>query len=121
MPLTLQTELGKKTPFKAPEQEAYLNLLRTNSLLSAPLGRLLKSHGLSEATYNALRILRGGGAAGCTCGQVGEHLVAQAPDVTRLEDRLEQPGLAERARNSDDRRVVRVKITRKGLVLLARL
>jgi DNA-binding MarR family transcriptional regulator len=121
VPLTLQDELGKKTPFKIPEQEAYLNLLRTTSLLGAPVGRLFKSHGLSEATYNALRILRGCGGNGCTCGQIGEHLVAQVPDVTRLIDRLEKAGFAERARNTDDRRIVRVKITRRGLDLLARL
>jgi DNA-binding MarR family transcriptional regulator len=108
-------------PFDAPEQEAFLNLIRTASVLTASFQRLFRAHKLSESTYNALRILRGsaGEAHGArTCSQIGEHLVAQVPDVTRLIDRLEQFGFAERVRCDKDRRVVYVKITRKGLDLL---
>jgi DNA-binding MarR family transcriptional regulator len=123
---TLQHEIGKRKPFDAPEQEAFLNLIRTASVLSAGFQRLFRAHKLSESTYNALRILRGAAAdpesrGVHTCSEIGEHLVTQVPDVTRLIDRLEELGLAERVRCEEDRRVVHVKITRKGLEVLARL
>ncbi len=123
---TLQHELGKRKPFDAPEQEAFLNVIRTASVLTSAFQRLFRAHKLSESTYNALRILRGSTTDAeshgtRTCSQIGEHLVAQVPDVTRLIDRLEQLGFAERVRCDKDRRVVHVRITRKGLDVLAKL
>ena len=121
---TLQHEIGKRRPFDAPEQEAYLNLLRTASVLGVNIARMFKQHGLSEATYNILRILRGemsGGREAVPCQLIGERLIAQVPDTTRLLDRLEKSGLVKRSRTSEDRRVVLISITRKGLDLLTRL
>lgn len=120
-PATLQEEIGKRHPFEVPEEEAYLNILRTQSVLGRESEQLLAGYGLSESTYNALRILRGAGLGGCSCTEIREDLVAQVPDVTRIVDRLEQAGLAERCRTPEDRRVVLVKITQKGLDLLAQL
>ena len=82
---------------------------------------LLKGEELSLSQYNILRILRGAGDAGLACGQVGGRLVRHDPDVTRLMDRLEKRGLIARAREPQDRRVVRTKITAEGLALLGRL
>lgn len=122
----LQHEIGKRKPFDAPEQEALLNIIRTASVLSAAFQKLFRRYKLSESTYNALRILRGASTGDAapgerTCSQIGEHLVAQVPDVTRLIDRLERLGFAERVRSEKDRRVVNVRITPKGLDLLAKL
>jgi DNA-binding MarR family transcriptional regulator len=123
----LKEELGKRNPFASPEEEAYLNLLRTIAVLEAPFSRLLKGKGLSEAAYNILRICRGHSMAegtsphGIPCQTIGDQLVSRLPDVTRLVDRLEEAGLVKRARTPDDRRVVLVGITRKGLAILAEL
>lgn len=122
----LASEIGKRRPFELAEQEAYLNILRTTALFAADFNHLFKQHNLTEATYNALRILRGckadpGAPYGRTCSQVGQHLIAQVPDVTRLVDRLEELGLAERRRCAKDRRVVYVAITDKGMDVLAQL
>lgn len=117
----LAKELRKKAPFQSLEQEAYLNLLRTISVLGCDIERDLKRHGLSEATYNALRILRGAGPAGRACSRIADDMVARVPDITRIVDRLETAGHAVRSRESDDRRVVMVRITKAGLDLLAKL
>lgn len=118
----LGEEIGKRGPFEAAEVEAYLNLLRTSAILSGELSRFLRSHGLTEAKYNALRILRGhkeNGERGVSCARISRELVAPAPDVTRIVDGLVDVGLAERERTAEDRRVVMVRITQKGLRLLA--
>lgn len=126
----LAAEIGKRQPFDLPEQEAYLNLLRTTAQLSGQFAHLLREHGLSEAGYNILRILRGSLLAaqadasayhGRTCSAIGHEMITHVPDVTRLVDRLEHQGLAERCRCDRDRRVVYVKITPKGLEALASL
>jgi DNA-binding MarR family transcriptional regulator len=123
---SLKDEIGKRGPFEGLGQEAHLNLLRTVSALECEFARLLKQHGLSGATYNILRILRGvaeGGTLknGVPMQVVGDRLISRVPDVTRLVDRLERAGLVERVRTPDDRRVVLVAVTTKGLGLLSKL
>lgn len=117
----LQLELGKRRPFASAEQEAYLNLIRTAAALEGPILTLLKQHALSESTYNVLRILRGSSPGGRTCSQIRRDMVVRVPDVTRLVDRLVKRKLAKRTRSDDDRRVVLVHVTKKGLDLLERL
>lgn len=116
---TLQHEIGKKKPFEHPEEEAYLNLLRSAAFLTVEFERMFRQHGLSEASYNALRILRGHREWGLPCSQIGDMLVARVPDVTRLVDRLEEAGLVSRVRCDKDRRVIYVKISEAGLKVLA--
>ncbi len=124
-PASLQDEIGKRRPFDHAEQEAYLNIMRTMSVLDEEVSKLFKSRGLSEATYNALRILRGeqshGASAGIPCQLIGERLISRVPDVTRLIDRLEATGLVKRGRTDQDRRIVLVSITKKGLSILDQL
>jgi DNA-binding MarR family transcriptional regulator len=119
--------LKKRHGFDSPEQQAYLNLAYTHAECSADLFALFKSHGLSEATYNILRVLRGvrkfpeNGRDALPCGEIAGRLVTRVPDVTRLIDRLVQVELVDRVRDDADRRVVLVRITRKGLFLLRKL
>lgn len=122
MPLSrLAIELKKKRPFELPEEEAYLNLIRSAQWLQHGIDRLLRQYGLSEATYNVLRILRGAGAEGLPCIEIGQRMVTRVPDVTRLVDRLIANDLATRRRIESDRRVVQVTITANGLKRLADL
>ena len=76
---------------------------------------------MSEPQYNVLRILRGVGGCGLPSTEIGARMIARVPDVTRLVDRLEAVGYVERCRISQDRRVVQVKITEKGLKTLAEM
>ncbi len=103
------------------QADAYLALIRAAGHLERGFVELFKEHDLSLAQYNVLRILRGAGTDGLTCGGVSERLVQHDPDVTRLLDRLEKRALIERHRDQKDRRVVRTAITDAGLALLAAL
>ena len=103
------------------QADAYLAVVRTAEDLQRGFNELFKASDLSFAQYNVLRILRGAGADGLTCGGVSERLVQHDPDVTRLLDRLEKRSLIERHRDQKDRRVVRTAITDAGLALLADL
>lgn len=103
------------------QADAYLALIRAAGHLERRFVELFKEHDLSLAQYNVLRILRGAGTDGLTCGGVSDRLIQHDPDVTRLLDRLEKRALIERHRDQKDRRVVRTAITDAGLALLATL
>jgi DNA-binding MarR family transcriptional regulator len=116
----LKEELKQGKPL-SPEAEVFLNLLRTTDVLVRRESELLKASGLTFSQYNVLRILRGAGAPGLRCAEVSERMVTRDPDVTRLLDRLEAQGLAQRQRSAEDRRVVTTRITNAGKALLSRL
>lgn len=111
----------KRTPRQAANAELHLALLKVANQLSDELAAVLKPADLSLSQYNVLRILRGSGAEGATCGQVIDRMLQRDPDVTRLIDRLGRRGLIERHRDARDRRVVRTCLTYAGLDLLASL
>ena len=98
-----------------------MSLLRTADLLARGAEEAIKPSGLSATQYNVLRILRGAGPEGLCCGEVAERMLTHDPDITRLLDRLEKRGLVRRARESEDRRVITVRITQEGLRILAKL
>ena len=117
----LQSEIKQATPIPTLEEEAYLNVQRTANVLLQQLADRLKPHDLTPTQYNVLRILRGAGEKGLTAGDVGDRMITRDPDVTRLLDRLEARGLAERWRCTDDRRVVWTRITAAGRAAIAPL
>jgi DNA-binding MarR family transcriptional regulator len=119
--VTLKEEIKQNRPFVSLEQEAMLNIARTDAVLSYSIIEALKPFDITPTQYNVLRILRGAGHGGLCREDIRERLVAQVPDVTRLLDRLEQAGLVERARDKTDRRLVNTRITHAGLDLLKKL
>jgi DNA-binding MarR family transcriptional regulator len=121
MPTRLAQEIRKKRGFASAEQEAFLNILKTADVLAGQLADLLKPAALSATQYNVLRILRGAGGEGLSCGEVAERMITRDPDITRLMDRLEKRGLISRHRHSEDRRVVKSRISDEGLKVLASL
>ncbi|MEM1062391.1 MAG: MarR family transcriptional regulator [Planctomycetota bacterium] len=116
----LQRRLGKKAPFASPEQEAALGLLYVADRIENRFGRLFREFGLTNSQYNVLRILRGEGGP-MPALEVGRRMIQQVPAITGLVDRLDKQGLVTRERSEEDRRVVYVAITAKGLGLLDEL
>ena len=117
----LQEELKQRKPFASLEEEVYLNILRTAEALTWGLAETLKGADLTPAQYNVLRILRGAGQEGATCGQISERMVTKDSDITRLLERLDARGLIRRSRDGQDRRFITVRITAAGLRLLGGL
>jgi DNA-binding MarR family transcriptional regulator len=107
--------------FDSVEQEAFLSLWRTYDRLRALEDELFGRHDLTPQQYNALRLLAGAHPGPIRTLDLAARLVSRAPDITRLLDKLEQRGLIERDRPSDNRRVVRVGITEAGRALLREL
>jgi DNA-binding MarR family transcriptional regulator len=104
-----------------PQNRVFVALLQTADTLGQEAEQLLKSAGLTGAQYNVLRILRGAGPGGLACRSIGDRMISHDPDMTRLLDRMEKRGLVSRERQTDDRRVVKTRVTSQGLDLLKTL
>ena len=76
-----------------------------------------KPFGISPQQFNILRILRGAGEA-IKVQTIKERMLERAPNATRLMDKLCDKQLIRRLPCPDDRRVVHIEITTKGLTLL---
>jgi len=121
MTTTLRDELRQYRPFTSPEQEAFLNIARTQVVLFDAFERLLRPHGISLTQYNVLRVLRGAEPDGLCRNEVRDRLLTRMPDVTRLLDRMEEAGLISRVRDTEDRRQVTTRLTKQGRQLVDRL
>lgn len=117
----LLSEIQQTRPFKSLEQEAFLNIVRTASVLQDSFDQVLKPAGITSAQYNVLRILQGAEPDGLCRNEVRDRMLTRMPDMTRLLDRMETAGLVSRTRDSDDRRVVTTRISAKGSRLLEKL
>lgn len=104
----------EETGVYVPEQQAYLQIMRTAELLGSELSELFGRHGLSGKQYNVLRALRRGGPAGLTASEIGAQMTDHRADVTRLVDRLVRDGLVKRLNDQHDRRIVRTVLTERG-------
>lgn len=103
--------------FESEQQKAMLNVLFTANWFKSRQVQLFKPFGISPQQYNILRILRGAqDRVNMHC--VKERMIDRAPNATRLTDKLIAKGLVVRERCAEDRRVVYVRISPKGLDML---
>ena len=114
----LQAELKKKRPFDSAEQEATLNVLRTNDQLQIHFVRLFREFALTPSQYNILRILRGE-AKPLPILEIASRTVTVVPGITGLIDRLEESGCVERQRGENDGPGMFEALSAKGLKTLA--
>lgn len=115
-------DFSKEINSKFPNErvKALLNIKFTANYLDTIGNTILKPFNISEQQYNILRILRGAEDA-ITVKTIKERMVQKSPNATRLMDKLCNKGLIERDRCENDRRVVYVKISTKGLALLNKI
>jgi DNA-binding MarR family transcriptional regulator len=100
------------------EENAYLELLQAGRVAERWAMEAMRPTGLTPSQFNVLRILRGARPEALPCKTISERMVHHDPDVTRLLDRLERLGWIEKARDTRDRRVVKVGITPAGLEVI---
>jgi DNA-binding MarR family transcriptional regulator len=100
------------------EQGAFVELVRVASRLEGELNRLFRPYELTTATFAILRILNGASEEGLSCGDIASQLIAEVPDMTRLLDRLERLEYVVRERSALDRRMVKVRITDRGVAVI---
>jgi DNA-binding MarR family transcriptional regulator len=113
--MSIEEEIQQTKPLRSVGEAFILNVIKTADILKGSMDAVLKPFGLTQAQFNILRILKGAEGEGRTCGEISERMVTKVPDVTRLVDRMVKKELARRERCTEDRRVVWIFITEKGL------
>jgi len=108
------------TTFPNNKVKALLNIVYTGNWISSYQNAFFKPYGISPQQYNILRILKGAGEA-IKVQTIKERMVERAPNATRLMDKLCNKDLIERIPCPDDRRVVHIEITNKGIDLLTEI
>jgi DNA-binding MarR family transcriptional regulator len=109
-----------KSLFESEHQRALVNILFTANWLKNIHADALKKYDITTQQYNILRILRG--AKGwMAMNDVKGRMIEKSPNTTRLADNLIKSEYIERRRCDEDRRVVFVQITKKGLAFLKKM
>jgi DNA-binding MarR family transcriptional regulator len=103
------------------EQGAFFDIVRVASRLEGELNRVFRPYDLTTATFSILSILERVSPEGLSCGDVAGQLIAEVPDMTRLLDRLERLEYVVRERSALDRRMVKVRLTDRGLEVVNNL
>jgi len=98
--------------------QVFIDLVRTQSQQMRAVSSFLSRHGLTVSQYNVLRILRGAGKDGLRCGVISERMLTQVPDITRIVDGLANNDYVTREHSAEDRRVILIRISKKGLAFL---
>jgi MarR family transcriptional regulator, organic hydroperoxide resistance regulator len=118
---SVQSEIRQSRPFRSKKQEATIALLRTASVVSRALSRVLEPWSLSLAQYNALRIIRGAGTGGIATLAIRERMIEEGTTITRILDKLDDSGYISRERALPDRRQVMCQATAEGRRLLDKI
>lgn len=111
----------KQSHFESEKQEATLNILVTANYMRQYMNGVCADFDITHTQYNVLRILKGVYPHGHPRSEIICRMIEQAPDVTRLIDRLEKQGLVERVRTDEDRRLSIARITTRGIELLDKI
>ena len=114
----VQDEIKQTRPFPRRAAEAMVSIVRTAAVLDHAWAETLRPFAITPTQYNVLRILRGSVEAGLCGREIGERLVSQVPDVSRLLDRMDDLGLITRERDEADRRHVTARISARGQALI---
>lgn len=114
-------ELIKTKPYKDPSQRAFVNIIYTGSWLVSRFNQVLKPYGISEPQYNVLRILKGQNGKCMPLYEIQDRMVQRMSNVSRLIDKLLEKGYVLRSERKDNRRMVDIQITDKGLKLIDEL
>jgi MarR family 2-MHQ and catechol resistance regulon transcriptional repressor len=98
---------------------AYVKLIRTGESLHAEVSRGLMIDGLTASQFSTLKVLRLRGALAQR--DIAKYLLKTGGNVTVVVDNLEKQGLVTRIRDTEDRRIVFVKLTTAGEEMFDRL
>jgi MarR family transcriptional regulator, 2-MHQ and catechol-resistance regulon repressor len=107
--------------FRNEYQKAVINLIYTFNWVREKTSVIIEEEDITSQQFNILRILRGSNPTPLSTLQIRERMLDKMSDTSRIVDRLIAKGLVKKGTCKEDRRLVDVGITEKGLKLLERL
>lgn len=114
--MSIENDINQ-TKFNSEYHKMNLNLIYTYNWAMEKSKRFFEKADLTMQQYNILRILRGAGRPLSTL-QIRQRMLDKMSDTSRIVDRLLKKELVEKVICKNDRRLVDVSISQKGMALL---
>lgn len=99
--------------------QAYVRLVRTAEALHQEVSRGLMVEGLTASQFSTLKVLRIHGALAQR--DIAKYILKSGGNITIVVDNLARMGLVVRDRDTEDRRIVYVRLTEAGEELFDRV
>jgi DNA-binding MarR family transcriptional regulator len=115
--MKIEDEIQQKE-FRSEMQKTLINIIFTANWVSLKFTQSLKHYDITMPQYNVLRILKGQKGTPATINSITERMLDKSSNASRLVDKLNSKGFAERRECPVDRRACDVVITEKGQELL---
>jgi DNA-binding MarR family transcriptional regulator len=109
----------QSSKFEDNYHKVVINISYTEGWLRNTLNCHFEKHNLTQQQFNILRILRGQYPKPATVNLLKERMIDKMSDASRIVDRLVQKEMITRCTNNKDRRAVDIRISDKGLEVLA--
>jgi DNA-binding MarR family transcriptional regulator len=118
--MSLETTI-KQTKFRNEWQKANINLMVTYNWMMERMRVFFDKADLTMQQFNVLRILRGSHPQPLSTLQIRDRMIDKMSDASRIVDRLIKKELVRKTTCANDKRLVDVTLTDKGMELLAKL
>lgn len=119
--MKLEDEIKQTKPFRNEIQKLAININLTSSWLNAKMAEVLKPFDITPHQFNVLRILKGKYPESYCNQDITQRMIDKSSNSTRIVDKLLKKNLVIRTENANDRRLVSIKITDNGLILLTKI
>jgi DNA-binding MarR family transcriptional regulator len=118
--MSLKKDIHQHARFHSEHHKSIVNLIYSYNWVVERMKIWLKDEHITLQQFNILRILRGSKTPLSTL-RIRDRMLDKMSDTSRLVDRLILKGLAMKKPSQEDKRLVEVSITQKGLKVLERL
>lgn len=118
--MSVEKDLQQSKPFTTNRERAVVNVLFTSRYIETKLTKEYKRYGITLKQYNILRILRGAGKPIST-QVIRERMIDRMSDISRIVDRMVDKGIATKRVNKQDKRLVDIEISEKGLNIVSEM
>lgn len=108
----------KFTPWEDIQMKGVISIVYTAHWYEKLMLKVLKPYDISHEQLSVLRVLQLTDKGPLCLKEIQERLVNNTTNTTRLVEKLRQKGLLKRKEDENNRRMVRISITQKGLELL---
>jgi len=108
-------ELAKRLPGSAHREAVLTRLLqRVTAAMNEHFDGPLRAYGLNQTTFTALAVLYSSPGFSRKPSELSVFMISSRTNITRVADELEKKGWVERLPDREDRRQLKLALTRKG-------
>ncbi len=118
--MNIEKAIKQKRPFRSNRHKVTVNLIYTYGWWMAVLRSFFKPYKITTQQFNILRILKGADGPLST-SDIRERMLDSNSDTTRIIDRMVAKSLVVKKTCPQDKRLVDVTLSDKGMILLNRI